>query len=283
MNQASDTALIDCRPLAEYVLGHIPRACSLPTDSLFTRMHELPKRTTPIHLCGKAEDLKAATEYLIDRGHEVIEQTLWTEALQQELSASDTLEKGEVSHQLWQAAPLLQRFVNEIVPKHNIAAGKGLDIACGAGRDLAYLAAQGWEMTGIDRSIDSLERVATLAKYCKVEIPTLQLDTETGTDPFTLFEDGSFDLICVARYLHRPLFPYIKRLLKPHGVIIYQTFMVGCEETKIGRPKNPNFLLKNGELAETFAGYDVLLDEVEMLEDGRPVAAFIARQKLPNP
>jgi len=270
-------ALIDCRPNNEFILGHIKSACSLPALELFSRMHELPKRTVAIHLCGKEDDLIQAKSYLVERGHQVVKETLWTTELQQQLTAQNELEIGQQSKQLWQPAPLLQRFVEELMPKHDIAAGKGLDIGCGAGRDLAYLATQGWNMTGVDRSEDSLERVATLAKYCNVDIPTLQLDTETGVDPFPMLEDNSFDLICVARYLHRPLFPYIKRLLKPKGVIIYQTFMVGCEKTDVGRPRNPNFLLKSGELAEIFTDADILLDEVETLEDGRPVAAFVAQ------
>ncbi|RVU85752.1 methyltransferase domain-containing protein [Leucothrix sargassi] len=278
MNRAiDDTVLIDCRPHSEYIQGHIKGACSLPATTLFERMHELPKRTAPIHLCGGEADLLTAADYLLDRGHSVVQQTVWTVELERELSATGALEVGDQSKQLWQPAPLLQCFINEIAPKHRINTGKGLDIACGAGRDLAYLATKGWQMTGIDRSEDSLARVATLAKCCNVDVETILLDTEIGSDPFTQFDDDSFDLICVARYLHRPLFPYIKRLLKPKGIIIYQTFMEGCEQTEIGRPKNPNFLLKPGELAEIFADTDILLDEVEILEDGRPVAAFIAR------
>lgn len=278
MNSSTkNDVLIDCRPHDDYVLGHIQGACSLPSTSLFQRMHELPKRTIPIRLCGGENDLSIASDYLLDRGHQIVERIVWTESLQEQLASTNTLELGKQSQQLWQAAPLLQRFVNELVPKHNIPTGKGLDIACGAGRDLAYLASQGWQMTGVDHSADSLERVTTLAKYCDVDIQTLLLDTEIGKDPFDMFEDNSFDLICVARYLHRPLFPYIKRLLKPRGIIIYQTFMVGCEETEVGRPRNPNFLLRGGELAEIFNGSEILLDEIETLDDGRPVAAFVAR------
>jgi hypothetical protein len=51
--------------------------------------------------------------------------------------------------------------------------------------------------------------------------------------------------------------------------------MQGSE--KFGSPRNPNFLLKAGELAEVFAGAAILLDAVETLDDGRPVSAFIAR------
>ena len=51
--------------------------------------------------------------------------------------------------------------------------------------------------------------------------------------------------------------------------------MQGSEQ--FGSPRNPNFLLKPGELAQVFAGAEILLDAVETLDDGRPVSAFIAR------
>ena len=54
--------------------------------------------------------------------------------------------------------------------------------------------------------------------------------------------------------------------------------MQGCENTAIGRPRNPKFLLAPNELAEQFKGFELLLDELELLEDGRPVSAFIARK-----
>jgi hypothetical protein len=54
--------------------------------------------------------------------------------------------------------------------------------------------------------------------------------------------------------------------------------MQGCEQTAIGRPRNPKFLLAPHELAEHFNGFDLVLDETELLEDGRPVSAFIARK-----
>ena len=273
------TALIDCRPFTTYRKGHIQGACSLPANQLFERMHELPKRQQALMLCGTEQDLAAAMDYLIDRGHTVAEQIIWTDQLKQQLESQGQLEVGSQSTQLWQPAPLWQRFVEEIAPVNNIPVGKCLDIGCGAGRDMVYLAKQGWQMTGIDRSEDSLQRVAVLAKHSGVELTVHQLDLETGANPFTAFEDASFDLITVGRYLHRPLFPYIKRLLKPDGVILYQTFMVGCENTEIGRPRNPNFLLKDGELAKTFADFTILLDEVEVLEYGRPVAAFVAVAK----
>lgn len=276
MNNPLLPALIDCRSFTAYCAGHIKGACSLPAEQLFARMHELPKRRQPLSLCGTETDLATAVNYLTERGHIVAEKIVWTDTLQRQLSATGQLEHGTTSAQLWQPAPLWRRFVEEIAPAQHIQAGRGLDIACGAGRDMVYLATQGWQMTGVDRSADSLQRVAVLAETMGVSVGTMQLDLETGADPFVVFTDDRFDLVSVGRYLHRPLFPYIKRLLKPGGVILYQTFMQGAEKTAVGRPRNPAFLLQPGELADIFSEFSILLDEVEQLEDGREVSAFIA-------
>lgn len=274
----STIALIDCRPRFAYQLGHSLGACSLPATELFARLHELPKRSQALQLCGRPEDLKLAREFLSARDYQLLEDLVWTEDLVQHLQASGQWEIGSQSRQWWQAAPLLQRFVQEFMPRYHIPIGQGLDLACGAGRDLIYLAQQGWQMTGVDWSEDSLQRVQQLATQQHLRITTLLRDLETETLPLPEFKAASFDLICVARYLHRPLFPLLRHLLKPGGIIIYQTFLQGCEQTAIGRPRNPKFLLAPHELAEQFQGLEYLLDETEVLEDGRPVSAFIARK-----
>lgn len=274
----STAALIDCRPQAEYQLGHAIGACSVPAQELFARLHELPKRSQTLQLCGKTEDLKLAREFLLERGYQLQDDLIWNENFVQHLQSTGHWETGAQSKQWWQAAPLLQRFVQEFMPRYQIPTGRGLDLACGAGRDLIYLAQHGWQMTGVDWSEDSLQRVQQLAMSQNLQLTTLLRDLETEAMPLPEYHLGSFDLICVARYLHRPLFPLLRNLLKPSGIIIYQTFMQGCEHTAIGRPRNPKFLLAPKELAEHFQGFEPLLDEIEALEDGRPVTAFIARK-----
>lgn len=269
--------LIDCRPVAVYCCGHQAGATCIPATELPQRMHELPQSTQPVALCGDADSLCAASTFLTHKGYQVVEQIEWTPQLATALQAEGKLATGHDASRLWQPAPLIERFVTHIAPAHAIIPGKGLDIGCGSGRDLVYLATHGWEMTGIDYLTGALQRAEALAASQQVSIRTECRDLETGADPFADQADASVDLICVARYLHRPLFAWMKRLLKPGGIVIYQTFMQGCEHTAIGRPRNPNFLLRPGELAQQFAGADILLDEVEILADGRPVSAFICR------
>ena len=52
------TPLVDCRSLDEFCQGHSREAYSIPVAELSERMHELPRNTIPLGLCGKAADLQ---------------------------------------------------------------------------------------------------------------------------------------------------------------------------------------------------------------------------------
>ena len=102
-------------------------------------------------------------------------------------------------------------------------------------------------------------------------------------------EDGSpwplgvreLDGIVVTNYLHRPLLPHLASALTPGGVLIYETFGVGNE--RFGKPSNPNFLLRPGELLEFAAahGLQVLAYECgEVSEPKQSVIQRIAAQRL---
>jgi SAM-dependent methyltransferase len=82
-----------------------------------------------------------------------------------------------------------------------MATGRALDLACGEGRDVLWLAQQGWQATGVDFSRVALDRAARL--------------TEGGPPPAHLSEwvqadllsyqppSAAFDLVLIA-YLHLP-------------------------------------------------------------------------------
>lgn len=267
---------LDCRSFSEFCRGHVRQACSLPAAELAERMHELPKRTVPLGISGNKQELQQARRFLLDKGYTIAYELEWSKEFVQQLRNAGALSMDAISQQLWQPAPLLKQFVHDIMPTQGIKAGYGLDIACGSGRDMVYLATHGWTMTGVDYSTDALKRTQQLARYNQVIVQTRECDLEKVADPFVDWEKQSFDLILVARYLHRPLFPVLKRLLAPNGILIYQTFMQGAEQ--LGSPRNPNYLLKPQELATVFTDMDILLDKIETLEDGRPVSAFIARR-----
>ena len=129
------------------------------------------------------------------------------------------------------------------------AGGTVLDLACGSGRHLRWLAAQGWRVTGVDRDAAAVEPLRAVAEI-------IVADIEGGPWPL---EGRSFDGIVVTNYLWRALLPRIEAALAPGGVLIYETFAEGNE--LFGRPSNPDFLLRHGELPSAFAGLHCLAYE----------------------
>jgi hypothetical protein len=56
--------------------------------------------------------------------------------------------------------------------------------------------------------------------------------------------------------LYRAIFGHLSAALAEGGALIYETFMVGNE--RFGKPSNPDFLLRPGELLQAFAGLTVV-------------------------
>jgi len=118
--------------------------------------------------------------------------------------------------------------------------GSALDVACGHGRHMAWLATQGFQVTGLDRSPEAVQ-AASAHGMC------LQADIENA--PWPLIEQGAprqFDLVLVTNYLWRALFPTLLQSLAPGGLLLYETFATGNES--VGKPSRPDFLLQPGEL-----------------------------------
>ena len=114
-----------------------------------------------------------------------------------------------------------------------------LDLACGGGRHTRYLRARGLRVTAIDIDTSGL---ADLVDDPLVEIVEMDLE-RTGTEPLT---GRRFDAVVVTDYLFRPLLEPLVDCLLPSGVFLYETFGVGNE--RFGRPRNPDYLLRRGEL-----------------------------------
>ncbi|MCP3673929.1 MAG: methyltransferase domain-containing protein [Gammaproteobacteria bacterium] len=265
----NNIGLIDLRQTSDFLKSHIRGSSSLPWERLPCSMHELPANHYPIALIGNSQLLQEAEAFLVVKGYEIIEQFHCDDLFWQQAAEEQIVEQGRLSVPLWRANPLLTEVISQV---EKIVSGRiAVDLACGAGRDSVYLAQRGWQVTSIDNKTDTLKRCKQLARANQVDVDTKLIDLEAEEKPLNHL---SADLVLIMRYLHRPLFSAIDELIKSKGAIIYSTFMVGSE--KYGSPKNPNYLLKPGELAKIFASYEVVIDEQRELADGRPVAIFVA-------
>jgi SAM-dependent methyltransferase len=138
-----------------------------------------------------------------------------------------------------------------------------LDVAAGGGRHTRFFRARGHPVTALDRDVTGL---ADLSDDAGVEI--VAADLEDGS-PWPL-PGRRFGAVIVTNYLHRPLWPALLAALEPGGVLLYETFMAGNE--RFGKPSNPAFLLRDGELLDVAreGGLAVVAYEAVMLSDPRP-------------
>jgi SAM-dependent methyltransferase len=143
--------------------------------------------------------------------------------------------------------------------------GPLLDLACGRGRH-ALLAA-GWRVrvVALDRDGEALRALAAEAAQRRLALAPLRADAE-ATSGLPL-RTGSFGAVVVTRFLYRPLAPALAALLRPGGILVYETFTRRQRETAEG-PRNPAFLLDDGELPRLFPQLEVL-ELAEGLRAGR--------------
>lgn len=141
------------------------------------------------------------------------------------------------------ASPWVQRW-SALVPD----GASVLDVACGPGRHVRWLAARGARVTAVDRDAMALEALRALPN-----VEVIAADVEAGAWPLP---GRQFDAVVVTNYLWRALLPTIVDSVAEGGVLIYETFARGNET--IGRPANPDFLLAPGELLRAAAALRVI-------------------------
>jgi len=154
-------------------------------------------------------------------------------------------------------SPLLEKHIQQLQKISRQA--PILDLACGNGRNGLYLMQQNIPLVFADVNESALEHVKNaLTNYqlSDIKVPAEFWRVDFEQENITSLVDKSFSVIMVFRYLHRPLFEQIKQAVIEGGIVIYETFTV--DNAQFGRPRNPNFLLKHGELAELFSDWHIL-------------------------
>jgi SAM-dependent methyltransferase len=149
--------------------------------------------------------------------------------------------------------------------------GRVLDLAAGSGRHARLLGGLGHRVTAVDRDAQAMSRLDGMAN-----IRTIVADVEAGCWPCP---GEVFEGVAVTNYLHRPLLPLLVAAVAPGGVLLYETFAVGNE--RFGRPTNPEFLLRPGELLDAVRGRLRVLayEDLEVTEPKRAMVQRICAQR----
>jgi SAM-dependent methyltransferase len=165
----------------------------------------------------------------------------------------------------------IERFGTAVAPR-----GPVVDVACGDGRHTRWFVARGREVVAIDRDLAGVADLRNEAGVHQVEF-----DLERG-QPIPL-APASFAAVVVTNYLWRPILDDLVALLVPGGRLLYETFAVGNE--RYGRPTNPDYLLRRGELLELAARHElhVIAYEDIVVDEPRPACVqHLAATRLPG-
>jgi tellurite methyltransferase len=149
-------------------------------------------------------------------------------------------------------------------------AGVALDIAMGAGKNVGPLLEKGIDVIGVDISSAAVLQARLHFPQIKAVIADL---TEFS------FPSNYFDVILNFYYLQRQLWPEYRRILKPGGLLFFETL---TEQMLVTKPDiNVEFLLTEGELAIAFQDWDILVYQEGWFTGDRgnqkSVASMIAR------
>ena len=152
--------------------------------------------------------------------------------------------------------------------------GAVLDLAAGGGRHTRLFLERGHPVLAVDRDIGGLGHLSD------PRLTAVRADLEAAAWPLA---GRRFAGVVVTNYLHRPLLPLLVEAVAEGGALIYETFAEGNAE--FGRPRNPDFLLKPGELLEAVRGrLGVVAYEQGRIERPRPaVIQRIAAVRDPSP
>ena len=127
------------------------------------------------------------------------------------------------------------KYCLDVLPSKNSYV---LDLACGRGRHSIFLSNLGYNVLSVD--IDEYKLDCFNGKLIKKKV----LDVEKLNN-WPLVKK-KFDAIIVTNFLNRKIFPKIIKSIKKEGYLIYETFSEGHQ--KIGKPTNPQYILKPREL-----------------------------------
>lgn len=258
---------LDLRSSSQYCEGHVSGAFSCPWATVERYCAELPPRHVNLRLITDVAgaDRQEVQRYFTQSGY--MQFTLFSSA---EVECTCNTPTGGFC---WRPSPFLERQAASLSP------GLALDVGTGAGRDLVFLASRGWAVLGFDIRKPLAARCHNFsAHYALSHRSGVCVADARRSLPFRC---GTFDLVHVCRFIHRPLIPALVALLRPGGVLIYSHFLQGCERTGRGCPKNDSGFFRLGELESLLVGeaLTLLVTEKDYLEDGRPMIHLLAQKR----
>lgn len=230
----------------------IADSVNIPFGTLRDRVHELPPRSTTVLVPQGVENSTETLDWLARGGR-----------------------RAELRHDFeWGGKPLAtgrlwrpSGFICEVMPL--LQCGTALDLGCGSGRNAAYLASEGFSVTGVDRHLYALRRAASLSRLytARAETSWIRYDLGRQTLDVTsaeatkehLMENPwlmeSYDLILFIKYMSPQRLSEAVEMLKPGGSILVEAF-TERHRARYGKPKQD--LVTAEEIRSMLGGLEIM-------------------------
>jgi len=129
---------------------------------------------------------------------------------------------------------------------------KILDAGCGGGRNIVYFLREGFQVFGIDKSIEAVEHVRYLAQTLAPQISTENF--QTAAVEKMPFQNEVFDAIISSAVLHfaddeahfNRMLDEMRRVLKPNGMLFARLASTISIEDKVEKLGERRYLLPDG-------------------------------------
>jgi SAM-dependent methyltransferase len=256
------------------------------------RWHELPDRQEPLLVVC---DNQIAADAICARHRNVVGilydcPATWNAA--SEMCVMEHGPEGRVEP-LFTPLPFLRENIEMIEDALQGNKRDCVDVGCGVGRDVAFLANRGWHVVGIDNLRKVLDAASSMMERMSITSRVSLLEgkvMKTGAIKFADEEVAAsalgtktFGLVIIVRFLERAAWQTLENLVDPKGgFICICTFVLEADGSwPHHSPKTNGKILLPGELADRFSaarGWKIVADEVHRLYDGRPLNCFLARR-----
>ena len=150
------------------------------------------------------------------------------------------------------------------------------DIGCGMGRHAVPLVRMRFRVI----AVDIVERAVAATVRAEPAVEGIVADARALP-----IRDASFDAIVCVSYLDRSLFPTLRALLRPGGILVYETFTTKhaalVEAGRSHGPRTAAYLLEPGELRSLVTPLEIIDTREGLVVDSageRHVASVVARK-----
>lgn len=281
--------VIDIRPQELYRFSHIRGSHSFPLAAFEDLKFALPPRSSPL-LVIHAGEVGWVSKALVRLGFQRVTFLEFSGVEPSSVVSGEEEILLQRQRRCWEPCSFLNKVVSCVeadlsrtVASNGVEDGShfvAVDVGCGSGRDMCFLAMRGWTVVGFDNRPELLRRCRLLSERhsCAARTHLVMCHVAT-TFPFRA---RSADLVVVVRFLHRGTLPLLFDMVAPGGYLLYSHFLDGCQSIGKCSPSTPQGYFFRGELEKMCQDrsdeFELRVSEESVLDDGRPIINFLARR-----